>query len=138
LSVNQVPQVTHQESLETLLIVADDPGSRYVLARCLASTSYGIREATSGSDGLLKSCTDRPRAVFLDLHLPDMTGFEMLDRLQAEPRTQDIPVILYTAQPLNAEMRRQLAAREVALLEKDALTDDKVLACLASLPHVKP
>jgi CheY-like chemotaxis protein len=133
-----VRQFIHQESLETLLIVDDDPASRYVLARCLGSTSYDIREAASGLDGLLKSRTDRPRAVFLDLHLPDMSGFEVLDRLQTDPCTQDIPVILYTAQPLNAEMRRQLAAREVVLLEKNALTDDEVLACLASLPRVKP
>jgi len=133
-----VRQFTHPESSETLLIIDDDPASRYVLARCLASTSYSIREAASGLEGLVKSRTDRPRAVFLDLHLPDMSGFEVLDRLQAEPCTQGIPVILYTAQSLNAEMRRQLAAREVRLLEKNALTDDEVLACLASLPRVKP
>jgi CheY-like chemotaxis protein len=133
-----VRQFIHQESLETLLIVDDDPASRYVLARYLESTPYEIREAGSGLDGLLKSRTDRPRAVFLDLHLPDMSGFEVLDRLQAEPCTQGIPVILYTAQSLNAEMRRQLAAREVGLLEKNSLTDDEVLACLASLPRVKP
>jgi CheY-like chemotaxis protein len=67
-----------------------------------------------------------------------MTGFEVLDRLQTDPCTQDIPVILYTAQPLNAEMRRQLAARQVALLQKDALTEHEVLACLTSLLRVKP
>lgn len=67
-----------------------------------------------------------------------MSGFEVLDRLQTEPCTQDIPVILYTAQPLNAEMRRQLATRDVALLEKDTLSDDEVFACLASLPRAKP
>jgi CheY-like chemotaxis protein len=128
-----VRKFTQHAFSETLLIIDDDPGSRYALARCLASTPYRIEEAANGSEGLFKARAERPHLVFLDLHLPDMTGFEVLDRLQTDAHTQDIPVILYTAQTLDPEVRRQLAARDVTILQKEALTDDEVLALLASI-----
>jgi signal transduction histidine kinase/CheY-like chemotaxis protein len=128
-----VQQFTRQEPTETILIIDDDAGARYVLARALASTSYGIREAASGLEGLFEMRQERPKAVFLDLHLPDMSGFEVLDRLQADPQTHDIPVVVYTAQTLDSAVCHQLTARGVRLLQKDACTDAAVLACLASI-----
>jgi signal transduction histidine kinase/CheY-like chemotaxis protein len=133
-----VQQFTRQESTETILIIDDEAGARYVLARALASTPYDIREATSGLEGLFKMRQQRPRAVFLDLHLPDMSGFEVLDRLQADPQTHDIPVVVYTAQSLDPEVCHQLTARGVTLLQKDAGTDAAVLACLASVLDGQP
>ena len=130
-----VQQFTRQEPTETILIIDDDAGARYVLSHALTSTPYGIREAASGLEGLFKMRQERPRAVFLDLHLPDMSGFEVLDRLQADPQTHDIPVIVYTAQVLDPEACHQLTARGVTLLQKDACTGAAVLACLASVQH---
>jgi CheY-like chemotaxis protein len=90
-------------------------------------------EAASGLEGLSIVHEERPRAVFLDVHLPDMNGFEVLDRLQADPHTHDIPVIIYTAQDLDPQVCHQLTARGVMILQKDTLTRDEVLARLTSV-----
>jgi signal transduction histidine kinase/DNA-binding response OmpR family regulator len=128
-----VQQFTRQEPAETILIIDDDASARYILGRCLASTPYRLREATSGLEGLSMVHEEHPRAVFLDVHLPDMHGLEVLDRLQADLHTQDIPVIIYTAQDLDPQARHQLTARGVTILQKDMLTRDDVLAHLASV-----
>jgi signal transduction histidine kinase/DNA-binding response OmpR family regulator len=128
-----VQQFTRQESAETILIIDDDASSRYLLGRCLASTPYRLREAASGLEGLTMVHEEHPRAVFLDMHLPDMHGLEVLDRLQTDLHTQDIPVIIYTAQELDPQARHQLTARGVMILQKDMLTRDDVLAHLASV-----
>jgi CheY-like chemotaxis protein len=131
-----VQHFTRREHAGTLLIIDDDASSRYVLGRCLASTPYRIREATSGLAGLSMVHEERPRAVFLDVHLPDINGFEVLERLQTDPHTQDIPIILYTAQDLDPQVCHQLTTRGVMILQKDALTKDQVLAHLASVQRV--
>ena len=53
--------------------------------------------AMQGSLGLQLAREHRPDIVILDLHLPDMPGVEVLQRLRAEPRTRDTPVIVLTA-----------------------------------------
>jgi signal transduction histidine kinase/DNA-binding response OmpR family regulator len=131
-----VQQFTRREPAESILIIDDDTSSRYVLGRCLASTPYRIREAASGLAGLSMVHEERPRAVFLDVHLPDINGFEVLERLQTDPHTQDIPIILYTAQDLDPQVCHQLTTRGVMILQKDALTKDQVLAHLASVQRV--
>jgi len=89
-----------------ILIVDDDLPSRYVLRRWLASR-YEVAEAGSGQDGL-RLAASRPDAIFLDVVMPDLTGFEVLERLKSDPATRDIPVVVYTALTLGVDDRARL------------------------------
>ena len=62
--------------------------------------------------------TKRPDVIFLDLNLPDMTGFEILDRLKSHVDTQAIPVIINTSKVLDESERERLAKKTVAILAK--------------------
>jgi signal transduction histidine kinase/ActR/RegA family two-component response regulator len=98
-----------------VLIVDDDRASRYVLRRWL-DDRYRVDEADNGQDGLRLAAT-RPDAIFLDVVMPDLTGFEVLERLKADPVTRDIPVVVYTALGLGAHDRARLGGA-VAILRK--------------------
>ena len=98
-----------------VLVIDDDLASRYVLRRWLADR-YDIEEAASGGDGL-RAATSRPDVIFLDVVMPDLTGFEVLERLKAEAQTCDIPVIVYSALALGTNDRARLGAA-VAILRK--------------------
>lgn len=89
-----------------ILIVDDDLPSRYVLRRWLASR-YEVAEAGNGQDGL-RLAASRPDAIFLDVVMPDLTGFEVLERLKSDPATRDIPVVVYTALTLGVHDRARL------------------------------
>ena len=56
--------------------------------------------------------------ILLDLGLPDMTGFQVLDRLKADDQTRDIPVIIHTSRILDAAEQRLLDGRVIAVLDK--------------------
>ncbi|HET9625664.1 MAG TPA: ATP-binding protein [Kofleriaceae bacterium] len=98
-----------------ILVIDDDLASRYVLRRWLAGR-YSVDEAVCGHDGL-RLAHDRPDAIFLDVVMPDLTGFEVLEKLKADPVTCDIPVIVYTALALGSNDRARLGAA-VTILRK--------------------
>jgi len=98
-----------------VLIVDDDRASRYVLKRWL-DDRYQVEEASTGQDGLRQAAT-RPDAIFLDIVMPDLTGFEVLERLKADSATRDIPVVVYTALSLGARDRARLDGA-VSILRK--------------------
>jgi PAS domain S-box-containing protein len=79
-----------------VLVVDDNPATRYSTTRVLRSSGFGVREAATGLEGL-----DRADAavdlVVLDVHLPDIDGFEVCRRLRANPVTSRTPVIHLSA-----------------------------------------
>ena len=98
-----------------ILIIDDDVASRYVLRRWL-EPRYEVLEAESGHEGLRLADT-RPDAIFLDVVMPDLTGFEVLERLKAAEGTSGIPVVVYTALVLGSNDRARLH-QAVAILRK--------------------
>ncbi|MFT3693764.1 MAG: ATP-binding protein [Kofleriaceae bacterium] len=98
-----------------ILIIDDDTASRYVLGRWL-DDRYEVLEAPSGTEGIQRA-RELPDAIFLDVVMSDLTGFEVLERLKADPVTAPIPVVVYSALVLGANDRDRLSAA-VAILRK--------------------
>jgi signal transduction histidine kinase len=99
-----------------ILVIDDDVASRYVLRRWLGDR-YRVVEAENGGEGLRLAAGERPDAIFLDVVMPDLTGFEVLEKLKSVPSTRGIPVVVYTALVLGANDRARLGAA-VAILRK--------------------
>jgi putative two-component system response regulator len=83
---------------ETILIVDDAPKNLYVLGELLKSAGYVVRAANSGAAALrMAELEPRPGLILLDIMMPEMDGFEVLERLRANSVTEDIPVVFLTA-----------------------------------------
>jgi DNA-binding response OmpR family regulator len=80
----------------TLLVVDDFDDGRFLLATVLGTAGYGIIEAASGAEALSR-IEQRPDLVVLDVHLPDMDGFEVCRRIKADPRTATTPIVQVSA-----------------------------------------
>lgn len=103
-----------------VLIIDDGEISRYLLKEQLGDRPYIVIEAINGSEGMLKAILEQPQVIFLDLVMPDLSGFEVLDQLKANPTTKHIPVIINTSKQLEpAERDRLINANAVAILSKD-------------------
>ncbi|HEY7426798.1 MAG TPA: ATP-binding protein [Gemmataceae bacterium] len=113
-----------------LLLIDDDEASRYLLKGLLADTGYEVVEASRGVDGLQLAEREQPRAIFLDLEMPDLSGVEVLHSLRTADTTRHIPVILHTSKVLTEAERQRLAAKTAAILSKDAPSRDVALARL--------
>ena len=79
-----------------ILVVDDDPTSLHLIAEILDGKGFSVTYATNGADAL-ELVEEQPELMLLDLHLPDMDGFEVCRRLKAQPQFAAIPVMFLTA-----------------------------------------
>ena len=112
-----------------ILIVDDDETSRYVLRQLLAGTRYETIEAASGAEGLERAREQPPAAIFLDLVMPGLSGFEVLDALRTDERTRGIPVVILTSKALDPDDHRRLDGKVTAVLSKGS--SSREIACAA-------
>ncbi|MFJ3522260.1 response regulator [Pseudomonas sp. NPDC090203] len=80
-----------------LLIVDDNVATRYALRRRMERQGFCVLEAGTGTDGLAMIAEQIPDALILDVNLPDMSGFDIVRQLRAEPRTALLPVVHVSA-----------------------------------------
>ena len=83
-------------SKHELLIVDDEPASRYVTARLLRSAGFRTREAATGQEGM-HAADETISAMVLDVHLPDIDGFEIVRILRSRPAMARLPILHLTA-----------------------------------------
>ncbi len=81
----------------TILVVDDNPTNVKVLCSLLSECNYRVSIAKSGESALKKVQRATPDLILLDVMMPGIDGFETCARLKANPKTQDIPVVLMTA-----------------------------------------
>jgi signal transduction histidine kinase len=119
----------------TILAVDDNDAIRYSLSRALQGGGYRVIEARNGIE-TLRLADDSPDLITLDVHLPDMDGFEVCRRLKANPRTAHIPVLHISATVTDTENRvRGLEAADGYLAEP--VSREELLATVGSLLRLK-
>jgi signal transduction histidine kinase len=114
-----------------LLLIDDDPVARYTLRRALGE-GHQVLEAGNGRDGLELAAEARPDAIFLDVRMPGMDGFAVLQSLQDNPATSAIPVFIVSS-ALLAESDLERLSAAAAILPKERLSRQSVGALLARL-----
>jgi CheY-like chemotaxis protein len=105
--LNELESGTGRQSRQ-ILIVDDDEISRYLVKGLLANRGYRLLEAQGGSEGLRLARENQPQLIVLDLSMPDLNGFQVLDSLKNDSATKDIPVVIYTSQTLESQDRARL------------------------------
>ena len=81
-----------------VLVVDDEAMIRSPLTKILVSEGYGVFLARNGKEGLL-ACRDLSDVVILDVDMPGLSGFKVLEALREEKDTRDLPVIMLTSTP---------------------------------------
>ena len=109
-----------------LLLVDDDAGLRTLLRTTFEAVDVDVEEAETAARALEALRTRRPDAIVLDLVMPGLDGFGVLEHLQASPQTRWIPVVVLTAKTLAADEREFLKARTVSLLEKSRYSPNEL------------
>lgn len=117
-----------------VLVVDDTPEARRLIMRILQSQgNYTIEQAENGLDALEKARNTRPDLIVLDLMMPEMDGFAVLDRLKDDPLLSEIPVIVVTAKDLTTAEKARLGGRIESLMQKGSFMHDELLEEIKSL-----
>ena len=82
---------------ERVLVVDDEPDIVALVAYHLVKAGYRVSTASTGPDAVAQARQERPSLVVLDLMLPGMSGFEVLEQLRADEGTRDTAVLMLTA-----------------------------------------
>lgn len=109
------------------LLIDDDEISRYLFRQLFSEPEHAVMEASSGLEGLQLARAQRPDLIVLDLAMPGMSGFEVLELLKADPATRDIPVVVMTSKVLGADARSQLEAKAAAIVSKEVTSRETAL-----------
>jgi signal transduction histidine kinase/CheY-like chemotaxis protein len=115
------------------LIVEDDAATREMLRRLLQREGWAVRGAANGRTGLEQVAAARPDVILLDLMMPELDGFEFVERLHAQPRWRTIPVLVITAKDLTSQERLRLNGRVEQVLRKGAYSRGELLAEVRAL-----
>jgi len=116
-----------------VLVVDDDPKMVSLLRTMLPAEGYTLLPAYDGEQGLKLAREEQPDVVLLDLLMPGMNGFEVLDALRADAETAHIPIMVFTTKDITSEDRERLNHRIQGLMRKSALTPRSLLAELRRL-----
>ena len=81
---------------KTILVVEDDSDQRELIARILLEAGYMVRSVANGLEASASCLQVRPDLVVSDVHMPGMSGFDMIRTLKSESGLDDIPVIFLT------------------------------------------
>ena len=93
-----------------ILVVDDNPEDRKLLHRILENAEYTVHDAEGGAEAIQAIHVDPPKLVVLDLMMPDIDGFAVLENLKMNHATRDIPVVVVTAKELDPIGARSFAA----------------------------
>jgi CheY-like chemotaxis protein len=128
----QKPQGPIEKRLQPCVLIIDDQAaSRYILAKLIEEEQSLVRHATNGRDGLSMAKEFAPQLIFLDLDMPEVSGFEVLEQLKAEPITRGIPVAIVTSLVLTEAERALLENQACAIINKTELSRERVARLLA-------
>ena len=89
---------SHEKSPRVLL-VEDTPFLRYAFGRLLRLHGFDVCEANDGREALDCIADFRPQLILTDLMMPVMNGFELIRALRSDPKTAELPVVAFTANP---------------------------------------
>lgn len=81
----------------TVLVVDDEPDLRLTVRMALSIAGHRVVESGSGEEGIAAVVAARPDAIIVDIALPGISGWEMIERLRSSNETVDIPVIILSA-----------------------------------------
>ncbi len=122
-------------SKSRILVVDDEPGIVDIAKTNLEGHGFIVIEAYDGEEALEKVKEEKPDLVVLDILMPEMDGWDVLERIESDPELSGIPVIMLTARVSDEDVLRGLEAGAVEYMTKPFYPEDLVAAVKINL-HV--
>jgi CheY-like chemotaxis protein len=118
-----------------LLVVEDNPAEQMSIKELLGYDDIDVTVATTGAEALAAVREQQVDCVVLDLRLPDMTGFEILEQIRDMPSMSDLPVVVFTGKELSPEEDARLHSLARSVVVKDVESPERLLDETALFLH---
>ena len=108
------------ESQPSVVAIDDDPKALALVTAVLEHEGWTVLQAVGGEDGVALARSRHPSVVLVDLVMPGMDGFDVVDRLRRDPETASIPIVILTAKALTREDKERLRGQISYVANKGA------------------
>jgi signal transduction histidine kinase/CheY-like chemotaxis protein len=119
--IGLLDRLTGRHSITKVLLVDDEEVMRYLVRQLLPRSRYSLRAIGNCREGLQYLYDEHPDVVLLDLNLPEMDGYQFLDRVRDDANLADVPIIVLTSAILDPD-RRRLLERAANILSKSDMS----------------
>ena len=116
-----------------VLVVDDEPANVEALVALLEPAGFKVLTARGGKEGIDMARHNRPDLILLDLLMPEVTGFNVVEALRADEATRAIPIMVLTAKELNAEDKRALNGYVAAVFQRNSVGGAELVEWLRGL-----
>jgi CheY-like chemotaxis protein len=116
-----------------VLLVDDEPANLDVLEGLLTPAGFTVLRASGGQEGIDIARAQLPNLILLDLMMPGMTGFDVVEALRADSTTSSIPIMVLTAKVLTEEDKRALNGHVAAVFQRNSVAGAELIEWLRSL-----
>ncbi|TMG27646.1 MAG: response regulator, partial [Chloroflexi bacterium] len=114
----------------SVMVVDDEPSNRSWLMRILEPAGFEVIEASGGREAIELAKARPPDLVLLDLMMPEVTGFDVVEALRADPKTSQTPIMILTARHLTEADKRQLNGQVSTILSRGSVGAPDLLGLL--------
>lgn len=119
--------------MPTIVLVEDDQFLGGLIAEKLGKEGYKVVRALDGNEGVAKTKEARPDLVLLDIILPGLNGFDVIQKLKEDPQTNAIPVVMLTNLGQREDVDKAMALGARDYLIKAHFTPSEIIEKVASL-----
>jgi signal transduction histidine kinase/DNA-binding response OmpR family regulator/HAMP domain-containing protein len=119
-----------QEGEVRVLVVDDEPANLDLLQALLQPEGFYVLKASGGKEGIDVARAEHPHLILLDLMMPEVTGFDVVEALQTDVVTRSIPIMVLTAKELTIEDKAALNGHVAAIFQRNSLAGPELIAWL--------
>jgi PAS domain S-box-containing protein len=116
-----------------VLVVDDEKANLDLLEALLEPAGFAVIRAGGGQEGIDLARSQMPNLILLDLMMPDLTGFDVVEALRAEEATRSIPIMVLTAKALTEEDKRALNGQVAAIFQRNSVAGTDLIAWLRGI-----
>lgn len=115
------------EKIKKILLAEDDPFLIDLYTHKLSSENFAVFSAINGREALEMIDANNPDLILLDISMPELTGWEVLEKIKLQERTKDIPVIMLSNHNERSDIDKAISMGASDYLEKACFTPQEVL-----------
>jgi len=116
-----------------VLVIDDEQANLDLLEALLKPAGFAVIRAGGGQEGIDLARSQMPSLILLDLMMPDLTGFDVVEALRAEEATRSIPIMVLTAKALTDDDKRALNGQVAAIFQRNSVAGTELIAWLRSI-----
>jgi len=135
-AVHKAGAVLGKEKI-TVLVVDDEPKTVELLTDELQAEGFNVLQAYGGQQGIDLAIEKHPDVIILDLMMPEVSGFDVVQQLRVHSEAMEIPILIFTAKDLTEEDRQKLEGHVKMIASKSGSGKEDLLRALERLGKTK-